>query len=82
MGGKVSVKSSIRRLVQEGPIVPVVPVPLDKTAQDIFQMLPKTEVSDIDSAITALAKWFKPKNIEELRGLEFHHRSRSDENID
>ena len=55
---------------------------LDKTAMDVFRMLPDAESSNIESAITALGKRFEPKDIEELRGLEFHHKTQGDENID
>lgn len=48
---------------------------LDKTALEVFQMLPKQERSVFESAITALKRRFIPADIEELRGLEFHHRT-------
>ena len=48
---------------------------LDKTALDVFQMLPEHERSTLESAVAALKKRFRPADIEELRGLEFHHRA-------
>ena len=47
---------------------------LDCTASDVFRMLPGEDSSDFDKALAALRKRFKPSDIEELRGLEFHHR--------
>jgi len=44
---------------------------LDKTALDVFRMMPDSERETIDSAVAALKKRFKPADIEELRGLEF-----------
>ena len=55
---------------------------LDKTARDVFRMLPSTECSDVESAIKALSNRFKPRDIEELRGLEFHHKTQGNESID
>ena len=55
---------------------------LDKTAMDVFRMSPDAECCNIESAITALGKRFKPKGIEELRGLEFHHKTQGNESID
>ena len=51
---------------------------LDKTAMDVFRMLPDAESSNIESAITALGKRFKPKDIEELR----RHNTQGNESID
>lgn len=51
---------------------------LDKTALDVFQMMPDSERETIDSAMAALKKRFKPADIEELRGLEFHYRLREE----
>ena len=46
-------------------------------------MLPDHERETIDCAVTALKKHFKPADIEELRGLEFHHQAEgSDEMIE
>ena len=55
---------------------------LDKTARDVLHMLPSTKCSDVESAIRALGTRFKPRDIEELRGLEFHHKTQGDESID
>ena len=55
---------------------------LDKTAIDVFHMLPDSDSKDIESAITALGKRFKPGDIVELRGLQFHHRTQGKESIE
>ena len=56
---------------------------LDKSALDVLRMLPDHERKTIDCAVTALKKHFKPTNIEEQRGLEFHQRAkRGDEMIE
>ena len=55
---------------------------LDKTAIDVFHMLPDSESKDIESAITALGKRFKPGDIAELRGLQFHHWTQGEESIE
>ena len=55
---------------------------LDKTALDVFHMLPDSESKDTEDAITALGMRFKPTDIEELCGLQFHHLSQGDESID
>ena len=44
-------------------------------------MLPDAESNNIESAVTALSKRFKQRDIEELHGLEFHHKSQGDESI-
>ena len=55
---------------------------LDKTAMAVFRMLPDAESNNVETAITALGERFKPRDIEELRGLEFHHKTQGDESID
>lgn len=55
---------------------------LDKTANDMFRMLLSTECGDIESAIKALSNRFKPRDIEELHGPEFYHKTQGDESID
>ena len=47
---------------------------LDCTVSDVFRMLPEEDSKHFDKALAALRKRFKPSDIEELRGLEFHHR--------
>ena len=42
---------------------------LDKTALDVYRMLPDSDKSGIEQAIAALKQRFKPGGIEELRGL-------------
>ena len=48
---------------------------LDKTALNVFRMLPDQDRVTFDTAVSALKKRFRPADIEELRGLEFHHRT-------
>ena len=55
---------------------------LDKTALDVYRMLPDGEKKTIDLAILALRKRFQPGGIEELRGLEFHHLTQGSETIE
>jgi hypothetical protein len=56
---------------------------LDKTALNVFRMIPDSERETLDGAVAALKKRFKPADIEELRGLEFHHRTQGgDESIE
>ena len=46
-------------------------------------MMPDSECETIDSAMAALKKRFKPADIEELRGFEFHYRAQGgDESIE
>jgi len=45
---------------------------LDGTAREVFRMLPESDRDSLDRAVAAL-KRFKPVDIEELRGLEFHY---------
>lgn len=54
---------------------------LDKTALNVFRMLPDNDRKSVESATEALKKRLKPADIEELRGLEFHHRSESIEQL-
>lgn len=55
---------------------------LEKTALETFRMLPDSEKSGIEAAISALRRRFKPGGIEELRGLEFHHKTQGTETIE
>lgn len=55
---------------------------LEKTAREVFRMLPEQDRNDFNRAVTALRKRFRPADIEELRGLEFHHRMQGDETIE
>lgn len=55
---------------------------LDKTALQVFRMLPESERKSYDETIKALKKRFRPVDIEELRGLEFHTRVQGDESIE
>ena len=45
---------------------------LEKTAQQVFEVMPVEEKSSYHKAVKALKQRFKPVDIEELRGLEFH----------
>ena len=53
---------------------------LDKTALDVYRMLPDSK--KIDLAILDLRKRFQPGGIEELRGLKFHHLTQESETIE
>ena len=57
-------------------------VHLDQTASDVFRMLPESERNTFDKAVAALRGRFKPKDIEELRGIEFHHLMQGSESIE
>ena len=54
---------------------------LDGTAREVFRMLPESDRASLDRAIAALKKRFKPVDIEELRGLEFHHHMQGSQTI-
>ena len=55
---------------------------LDKTAREVFRSLPEDERSNYDKATQSLKKWFRTGDIEELRGLEFHHRTQGSETVE
>ena len=55
---------------------------LDRTAAEVFRMLPEEDRSDFDKAVSALGQRFKPVDIEELRGLEFHHKTQGGESVE
>ena len=56
---------------------------LTRNALEIFRMLPSEEQATIAAATSGLRKRLKPADIEELRGLEFHHRTQGvDETIE
>ncbi len=55
---------------------------LDKTAVEVFRMLPEEDRVDFDWAVEALGKRFRPVDIEELRGLEFHHKTQGTESVE
>lgn len=47
---------------------------LSKVAGQALQMLPKEDKSSYSRAVASLKKPFRSVEIEELKGLEFHHR--------
>ena len=55
---------------------------LDRTAREVFRSLPEEERSSYDKATQSLKKWFRTGDIEELRGLEFHHRTQGSETVE
>ena len=57
-------------------------VHLDHTASDVFRMIPESERDTFDKAVVALRKCFKPKDIEELRGIEFYQLIQENESIE
>ena len=54
-------------------------VHLDKTALHVFRMFP---TSSYKKASDALRKRFRPVDIEELQGLEFHRKVQEDESVE
>lgn len=46
---------------------------LDTTGAQAYRMLPETEKKTYESVVMALKKHFHSVEIQELRGLEFHH---------
>ena len=57
-------------------------VHLDQTAKDVFRLIPAEEKETFDKAVAALGKRFCPRDIEELRGIEFYRVMQSDESIE
>ena len=55
---------------------------LEKTALRVFQMLPIEDQGNYEKVTSALRARFKAVDIEELRGLEFHHRVQGEETIE
>ena len=55
---------------------------LDKTALRAFRMFPEEDRQDLSRAKEALKNRFKSVEIEELRGLEFHHKMQTTESIE
>ena len=55
---------------------------LTRTAQQIFRMLKEEERKSYSAAVAALKKRFRPIDIEELRGIEFHHKMQNAETIE
>ena len=55
---------------------------LEKTALQVFRMMPETERTKYDAAVTALKKRFRRVEIQELRGLEFCRKLQGDESVE
>lgn len=55
---------------------------LTKTAAQVFQLLTAEQKGNYRELVTALKGRFKPVDIEELRGLEFHQLMQTDETIE
>ena len=53
---------------------------LEKTAQQVFEMMAADEKATYDKAVQALKQRFKPVDVEEWRGLEFHHLMQEQQN--
>ena len=51
---------------------------LQKTARNVFRMLPRSECNNVESAIAALNNRFKLRDIEDPRGLEFNHKTQGE----
>ena len=57
-------------------------VHLDKTASHVFRIFSTEEKSSYKKAADALRKRFRPVDIEELRGLEFHRKVQENESVE
>ena len=57
-------------------------VHLDHTASDVFRMIPGSDQDTFDKAVVTLRKRFKPKDIEELCGIEFYQLIQENESIE
>jgi hypothetical protein len=55
---------------------------LDQSASDVFRVIPETEQDTFDKAVAALGKRFKPKDIEQLHGIEFYRVVQESETIE
>ena len=55
---------------------------LSKMALQVFQLLTPEQQHDYKLLVTAMKTRFKPVDIEELRGLEFHQLMQSDESVE
>ena len=55
---------------------------LEKTALRVLRALPDTDQNRYQKVVDALRVRFKAVDIEELRGMEFHHRVQKDETIE
>ena len=55
---------------------------LDKTASHVFRMFSVDEKSSYEKAADTLRKRFRPVDIEELRGLEFHRKVQENETVE
>ena len=55
---------------------------LTKTAAQVFQLLTPEQRGDYKEAVAALKNRFKPVDIEELRGMEFHQLMQGEESVE
>ncbi len=55
---------------------------LDKTAAEVFRVLPGEEKNSFKMAMESMKKRFQPVDIEELRGLQFHHKMQGEESVE
>ena len=55
---------------------------LEKTALRVLRALPDTDQNRYQKVVDALRVRFKAVDIEELRGMQFHHREQKDETIE
>jgi hypothetical protein len=55
---------------------------LSQTAMQAFRMLPEKDRQKYDLAVVALKKRFRPVDIEELRGIEFHRLVQQEQSIE
>ena len=54
---------------------------LERTALQVFRMLPEDSKKAYSEAVGSLKKRFRPVNIEELKGIEFHQKMQTSESI-
>ena len=57
-------------------------VHLERTVLQVFQMLPDESKRAYGKAIESLKKCFRPVDIEELKGIEFHQKMQASESIE
>lgn len=55
---------------------------LSRTALQVYKLLSPTQKASYDQSVAALRDRFKPVDIEELRGLEFHQLTQTDESVE
>jgi hypothetical protein len=57
-------------------------IQLDNTARQIVKMMLNNERKSFNKVVAHLKKRFRPIDIAELRGLEFHQKSQGDDSVE